>query len=170
LVCLAVNHWSSGTVVCDKADASYQRQNTSTMLCNVKRYNWCDIIVRKLQRRITESEKVKRQSHCTCGKLENSSVLSERVKDCNDGVEVTEDVRKPFQASAAAAGKTRPPIVGRQFDGVLSLFVAADVKCRRDSKSATLVNSQATWSKTVQTAVCEHSKLVCNPLTGSQPV
>jgi hypothetical protein len=91
---------------------------------------------------------VRRQSHrrLTCGKLlENSSVLSERLQVCNDGAEVTEDVRKPFQASAAAAGKARPPIVGRRIDGVSSLSVAADLKCRRDSMSATRVNSRARY-------------------------
>ena len=49
---------------------------------------------------------------------------------------MTGDVSKPFQASAAAAGKARPPIVGRRIDGVSSLSVAADLnadatRCRR---------------------------------------
>jgi len=50
---------------------------------------------------------------------------------------VTGDVSKLFQASAATAGKARPPIVGRRNDGVSSLSVAADLRCRRDSMSAT---------------------------------
>jgi hypothetical protein len=90
--------------------------------------------------------KVKRQFHRTYGKLlKNSSVLSERLKVSNDGVEVTDDVSKAFQASAATARKARPPIVGRRVDGVSSLSVAADLKCRRDSMSATRVSSRARY-------------------------
>ena len=89
---------------------------------------------------------MKRQCHRTCGKLlENSSVLSECLKVSNDGAAVTDDVSKPFLASAVAAGKARPPIVGRRIDGVSSLSVAADLKCRRDSMSATRVNSRARY-------------------------
>ena len=59
--------------------------------------------------------------------------------------QVTDDVSKPFQVSAAAAGKARPPIVGRRIDGVSSLFVTADLNCRRDSMSATPVYSRARY-------------------------
>ena len=49
---------------------------------------------------------VEQQFHRTYGKrLDNSSVLSERLKVCNVGVEVTNNISKPSQASAAAAGK-----------------------------------------------------------------
>jgi carboxypeptidase C (cathepsin A) len=50
-------------------------------------------------------------------------------------VEVTDDVSKLFQASAAAAVKARPPIVGCRVDGVSSFSVAADHKCRCYSMS-----------------------------------
>ena len=89
---------------------------------------------------------MKRQCHHACGKLlKNSSVLSERLKVSNEGAEVTDDVSKLFQASAAAAGKARPPIVGRRIDGVSSLSVAADLRCRRDSMSVTRVSSRARY-------------------------
>ena len=89
---------------------------------------------------------MKRQCHRAGGKLlENSSVLSERLKASNDVAEVIDNVSKPFQASAAAAGKARPPIVGCRIDGVSSLSVATDLKCRRDSMSATRVNSRARY-------------------------
>ena len=99
------------------------------------------------QGHITKSTKAKRQCHRTCGKLlENSSVLSERLKVSNDGAGVTDDVSKLFQASAAAAGKARhAPIVGRRGDGISSLSVASDLKCRRDSMSATPVNLRARY-------------------------
>jgi hypothetical protein len=57
------------------------------------------------------------------------------VKDCNDGAEVTEDVSKPFQASAAAAGESGVELM------VFGVSIAADLECRRDSISATRVNS-----------------------------
>jgi hypothetical protein len=77
--------------------------------------------------------------------LKNSSVLSECLKVSNEGTELTGDASKPFQASAAAVGKARPPIVERRNDGVSSLSVAADLRCRRDSMSATRVSSRARY-------------------------
>ena len=47
--------------------------------------------------------------------------------------------------SATAAEKARPPIVGRRIDGVSSLSDAAELKCRRDSMSATRVNLRARY-------------------------
>ena len=58
---------------------------------------------------------------------------------------MTDDVSKPFQASATASGKARPSIVGRRIDGLLSLSVAADLECRRDLMSATRVKSRARY-------------------------
>src|SRR5664279_5279528 len=80
--------------------------------------------------------RLKTESQSMLNDRANSSVLSRRLKTCNDGDDVTNDDRL-FHTRAAATGKAQSPIVECSVRGTINAVVDADRRRRRDSMSAT---------------------------------